>query len=388
MISFLSAQISRRTAREIILLGLLFRAILVGFAALQDAFAEVSYTDIDYQVFTDAAHNVYQGLSPYAETTAVLREELTKYRYTPFLAWLLVPNVWLACFGKLLFSLLDIVGAYVLLDILERRAEKGSPADVEHIKFAMAFFLFNPFTAAISTRGSGESIVLLAFLLMFWFLQRRWDVPAALCFGFVVHWRFWPIIFVVPIIFRFGVFSVRTIRFGIVSGGLCLALCIAAYLLYGFEFVDKCYLYHLSRVDTKHNFSIGFYSSRFMHDNFIHWAIVFALSKVKLASIVFLGVQDQQMERVLLRQTIAFVAFNGVVTAQYHFWWLQLIPLVWWRRMKDPKIAKGLAIWAITQLHWLFWAFLYEIRSLPVVYGVWAACWIFLAANLNLLRLL
>lgn len=317
----------------------------------------------------------------------MLGAELTKYRYTPFLAWLMVPNVWLPCFGKLLFSLLDIVGACFLLFILERRAQKDSQ-DVDYIKLAVAFFLFNPFTATISTRGSGESIVILAFLLMFWFLETKRDIPAALCFGFVVHWRFWPIVFVVPIFYHFGMFSIRTIRFGIVSGGCFLAFGSAAYYLYGFEFVDKCYLYHLSRVDTKHNFSVAFYSSRYMQDSLLHWAIVGILSKAKLIAIVLLGVQDHSLERALLRQTIAFVAMNQVITAQYHFWWLQLIPLVWWRRMKDLKMAQVLAIWAIAQLHWLFWAFLYEIRDLPVVYGVWTACWIFLAANLNLLRVL
>jgi len=217
---------------------------------------------------------------------------------------------------------------------------------------------------------------------MFWFLDRRQDIPAAVCFGFVVHWRFWPIIFVVPIITQFGFFTLRTWRFGLVSGSCCLALGAVAYSLYGFEYIDKGYLYHLRRVDTKHNFSVAFYSARHL-DNVFHSSLVTILPKAKLLAIVLVGIQKQPLERVLLRQVLVFVALNDVVTAQYHFWWLQLIPLVC---VLDGSLLSALSVWAGSQLHWLFWAYLYEIRQLSVVIGVWGACWIFLFGNLNLLR--
>ena len=79
------------------------RASLICYASWVDAHSDVKYTDIDYSVFTDAAAYTSQGLSPYHRST---------YRYSPFLAMLLVPNVLLhPAWGKVLFCLADLLVA-------------------------------------------------------------------------------------------------------------------------------------------------------------------------------------------------------------------------------------------------------------------------------------
>jgi phosphatidylinositol glycan class M len=84
-------------------LGLLARVALLTWGAWQDAQMDVKFTDIDYEVYTDAAQFMAQGGSPYERST---------YRYTPLLAALLLPNVWVhRIWGKLLFSAADLLAA-------------------------------------------------------------------------------------------------------------------------------------------------------------------------------------------------------------------------------------------------------------------------------------
>ena len=98
----------------IIVLSIVLRLILIVYGIYHDAHSPLKYTDVDYFVFTDAARFVYAKQSPYQRET---------YRYTPLLAWLLLPTAWPGwfAFGKVIFALGDIAAGWIMILILRGR---------------------------------------------------------------------------------------------------------------------------------------------------------------------------------------------------------------------------------------------------------------------------
>ena len=127
------------------------RLLMLAYGAWQDAYLEVKYTDLDYSVFTDGAELVATGRCPFERPT---------YRYTPLLALLLTPNIWLhGSFGKLVFSGADLaVGAQVRAILLHRRVPPRLALRCACV------WLFNPLVLNVSTRGNFESLVALLVL--------------------------------------------------------------------------------------------------------------------------------------------------------------------------------------------------------------------------------
>ncbi|OLQ15257.1 GPI mannosyltransferase 1 [Symbiodinium microadriaticum] len=375
--------------RSLILAAVFLRLILIAVAEVQDYLAEMPYTDVDYQVFTDAAESIALGLSPYEGRTALLAAEATRYRYTPLLAFLLLPNVWLhKAWGKLLFSGLDVAAACLLQGILQHKRSK-------RISLSLALWLFNPFCFTISTRGSGESVVVLLIYAVIYFLEVRKNWPlAALCYGIAVHWRIYPIVNALPIaLFLLGFGRARDflqlVGFGCVTAAVLLGLGLACYKLYGHEFIECSYLHHSSRRDPQHNFSVYFYPVALHLEGTFNGMVpdlarFAAVPQILLCAWLGFAARDELPVAMLL-QTLAFVATNKVLTAQYFVWWLCLVPFVLPKLESCSRLTRCMLVWMAAEVHWLLWAYLLEFRQLPVRPAVWVASCLFLLAHINVL---
>lgn len=185
--------------------AILLRATLLLYGLWQDANSPVKYTDIDYLVFTDAAKFVSRGYSPYDRET---------YRYTPLLAWMLLPTAWTTgsqlgdaicfAFGKIVFATADLVAGWLIERILTMRTGVG-PAGMPGMdaatarKFA-AVWLLNPMVATISTRGSSEGLLGVLVMALLWAVLSRRITLAALLLGFSVHFKIYPFIYATAIV--------------------------------------------------------------------------------------------------------------------------------------------------------------------------------------------
>ena len=56
-----------------------------------------------------------------------------------------------------------------------------------------------------------------------------------------------------------GVLTRERVVFGVVSGTTFMAFTLFFFWLYGWTFLNEALLYHLTRADPRHNFSIYFY---------------------------------------------------------------------------------------------------------------------------------
>lgn len=337
--------------------AILIRSILFVIAWFQDTTSQLRFTDIDYDVYTDAAAYVLDGGSPYQRST---------YRYTPFLAYLLLPNLTFhPLFGKIIFCLGDILAGYLMQILL--------PPKCKH--YASVLWLLNPVVAIISVRGSAESLVACMLLGVIYFIRQKKYVIAGILYGLSVHWRVYPIIFIVTLI--------RQPKRLLVAGGLtCIALGIFAYHLYGNEFLEEAYWYHAKRIDPRHNFSPYFYPAYLDCGSYV--GFVFTVVQGVLQLGLGWSLADDVASAMAI-QTMAFVSFNKVVTAQYFVWYLFLLPLILPKLSKSRMLfASGIG-WATATGGWLGAAWLLEFGGYAVHLIVWMASLIFLTANVWLI---
>lgn len=393
--------------------AVLLRVILLFYGLLQDKYSPLPYTDIDYFVFTDAARYVSRGLSPYERET---------YRYTPLLAWILLPTAWPGAawfsFGKVIFALADIIAGWLSVLVLRSPAGGGMRTD-RALKFA-SIWLLNPMVSTISTRGSSEGLLGVMVVALLWAVLSKRITLVGVLLGLAVHFKIYPFIYGVSILWYLEPQTTSTsdknsgssekkpsatsvaeyllafltpTRIILLASSLTtfMALNISMYAIYSTPFLTHTYLHHLTRIDHRHNFS--------PYNTLLHLssAVPSATGAVKFESLAFipqlavsavlipLALAKKDLAGTMLAQTFAFVAFNKVCTSQYFLWYMILLPfyLPYSSLLSSPRLGLTAAVlWAATQGLWLQQAYQLEFLGKSTFYpGLFGAGLAFFAVN-------
>lgn len=361
----------------------------------------VLYTDIDYHVFSDGAKHVAKLESPYERET---------YRYTPLLAILMIPNVkiWYPI-GKFVLSTIDVGVGYLIEKLLKKQQKQKDETFNDIIKgendeafynYASLFYLYNPLTIVICTRGSADCIITFLVLLSLIYLEKRKYYLSAIIYGFAVHFKIYPIIYApsiflyllykeyvrnnkkelapIPFCQRFCFKVISTIKmvfkysltkvalsFVLISSSVFFVFLGVFYKLIGYKFLYEYLLYHLIRKDHRHNYSIFYYTIYLTYDNdFSKYLslVTFLPQMILILTVTIFLYKDINLCLIIL--TMIFVHFNKVITAQYFIWYLSLIPLIVHRNLlfnvKKWKALIMFIIWMFFELIWNSYSHLLE----------------------------
>lgn len=341
-------------------------------------------------MFTDAARHVYHGESPYERHT---------YRYTPFLAWMLYPNVSLSpLFGKVLFCAFDVLAGHLIYAFVKDFYRHFRDSVELKARAAALFWLFNPLVFVVSARGNAESVIVTLVLLFLHFFRERLFLLSGLAYGAAVHFKIYPVVYA-PAVFlalseRRGLlsnlFHAGPARVRFVCGALVsfAGLTGLAYHLYGERFLEEALLYHLSRRDTRHNFSAYFYMLYLTveDDDLGIGLLTFVPQLLLVLALALQFGSARDLPFCLFCQTVVFVTYNKVVTSQYFLWYLCLLPLSEPRlRMTKKEMFFCAFIWLFFQGSWLVPAFYLEFQGTNTFQVIWFESLAFFTGNVWLL---
>uniref|UniRef100_A0A023EUK5 GPI alpha-1,4-mannosyltransferase I, catalytic subunit n=1 Tax=Aedes albopictus TaxID=7160 RepID=A0A023EUK5_AEDAL len=425
-----------------LIISIVIRIFLVYYGEVQDSLSEIQYTDVDYRVVTDGASHVLNLNSPFKRHT---------YRYTPLLAYLVLPNLLLHhSFGKFVFSLFDIfIGVlikWILLncyrgnkisiekkllkletlnnrnkylikrknEILNSNNETLPPKYIRMAEISAYFWLYNPLTMVIATRGNGDCVSCSLVLASLYFLLKNEQTvlqffTAGIFLGISIHFRLYPIGFCLAFYLTTLDKQLETIKdhlqailmpnakqLALVAGTIT-SLTVSTglfYYLYGYQYLYESMLFHLVRKDTRHNFSLYFYQ-QYLSSNFdisLLEKILTFLPQLVLIVIITLryGKHRQTVGFALFAIAFVMVAYNPVVTSQYFVWFLSLLPLSV-KNFKNIGMRKAVFIpvmWFISQGGWLLPAYLLEFRGWNTFEFIWIQSIVFFFSNILILQML
>ncbi|UKZ75326.1 GPI mannosyltransferase 1 [Trichoderma virens FT-333] len=358
-------------------LAALLRLVLLLYGNWQDAHSAVKYTDIDYLVFTDAARYVSNGLSPYSRET---------YRYTPLLAWMLIPTAkpHLFSFGKVVFALADLLAGWLIVRVL--RKQRGMSA--ERAGAFAAIWLWNPMVATISTRGSSEGLLGVLTMALLWAVEGKRVSVAGFILGLGVHFKIYPFIYAPAIIWWMDDehLGKGRIQLTLISLSTFMGLNVLMYYIYGTPFLTHSYFHHVTRIDHRHNFSpyniFLYLASADPSSSSLH-----AFLPQLLLSCLFIPfvIAKKDLATSMMAQTFAFVTFNKVCTSQYFLWYMIFLPLYLpgSSMLRVPRLGiTALLLWVLGQAAWLQQGYQLEFLGDSTFFpGMWLASLAFFLIN-------
>lgn len=255
------------------------------------------------------------------------------------------------------------------------------------------FWLFNPLVMTISCRGNAEALVALLVLSTAYFLiVRDWLVAAAVCYALSVHFKVYPIIYAFSIYlflcfmdssgssYRYRFFTRRSVTFALTSFAVFVMVTWGMFHIYGWDFLDNAYLYHIGRRDHRHNFSL-YHLYIYLTYNIPSTSSLFSLATFLPQLLLILGVSfvfngsGIDLLAGWFLSTLVFVSYNKVITSQYFIWFISLLPFAlavtsieWkWRGIGM------LLIWFGAQALWLSQAYRLEMLGQNTFLEIWIA---------------
>lgn len=386
------------------------RLVMIVYSVYHDKNSSIKYTDIDYQVFSDAARSILSPNDTLNATWIGSPYDRATYRYTPLLALILTPNHLVhPCWGKVLFSLSDLIVGFLLYQLCPNPREKA-----HHARMVNLVWLLNPFVINISTRGSSESILGVVIIAFLYSAKRsNWDL-AAILLGLAVHLKIYPFLYGAAVLARLRteqrkstknnllthwIYSINRhqVRFSLISFSTFIILNSIMYSIWGYPFIESSYLYHLKRSDHRHNFSPYFYPIylRFtqpLHEHSTNLLknlikclqnpLTSFIPQISLSLALGFYYGQRDLTFACFIQTYSFVVFNKVSTSQYFIWYLWFIPTLTKQIKLDLfEFVFVSATWILTQLVWLSNAYKLEFLGQPVFFSVWLSCLFFLIGN-------
>ena len=359
----------------------------------------VLYTDIDYHVFSDGAHHILKKESPYERET---------YRYTPILAFLMTPNIffWYPI-GKFFLCTIDVCVGFLIEKLIKiqtlnkkendgnENLEKLQKLNLDEFGYSTLFYLYNPLTVVICTRGSADCIITFLVLLSLILLEKKKYFLSALIYGFAVHFKIYPIIYSAAIYLyliykeygdndnlnytnnKFYNMILKTFQpikmvlrnlfkftpwmFIFTSAGIFLFFLCIFYKILGYQFLYEYLLYHVVRKDHRHNYSMFYYLIYLTYDSNLSKMLSYIAFLPQVILILFVTLYlYKHINLCLIILTMIFVAFNKVITAQYFIWYLSLLPLIIEKnKLFSTKKFKGIIMFCI----WLFFEIIWNSYS-------------------------